>query len=298
MSDIKSIALIDIHIPKDRLRKVKPEFVSLFALMLKKGRKLNPIKVRITPNGECKYTLVAGLHRYEGHQEAGLEEALAIVTKADKQQALEEEIEENLFRNELTALERIDAVAEYRNIFEERFGKVKPSGGDRRSVEFQKCQDGTFEMDGQKVNLLGLVEDSQQGNFYGLVTERLNLSVRTAKRQCAIAKRLDKSLHDALVGSSAEDNQSQIERLSKATPVNQRKLAKLIVEKTNGDVNTAEAILFTPPKTDNKQKHQNAVFNNIGALAKKDRRHTLQVLFQSYGADVEWALKNPLEAKK
>lgn len=298
----KAIKTSDIHTSEGRLRVVKPDYVNLFAMSLVDDRVLPAIKVRRTPNGDGKFTLISGAHRLEAYKLAGIEELMlgeqVQIIKVDKDQAREQEIEENLFRNELTALERIDTIYEYRRMFEIKFGIIKPTGGDRRSLGFQKCQDGTFEIDGKKVNLFGLAEDSQEGDFYSNVAERLGLSARTGKRLCSIAKHLTVELHDALIGSTAEDNQSVIERLSKVTPAEQKKLAKLIIERTAGDVDAAEKILFAAPKTNEKQKRLNAVLNNIGALGKKDRRHALQVLFQTYDGDAKWALENPLEASK
>lgn len=204
MSDSIGIKLAEIFVAEDRLRQVKPDFAQLYATMIQAGRIFPPIKVRRTPNGKLPFTLVSGGHRLEGVRLAGGETIEALVIKADKDGAREEEIEENLFRNELTALERIFAVFEYRRLFERKYGEVAP--GNPLFANVAKLA---------TLDLLGNIEDSQEGNFYARVTERLGISSRSTRRFCQIAKALCPQLRDVLEGSALEDNLSVIERLSK-----------------------------------------------------------------------------------
>lgn len=278
MSESNTIAISDINVPQDRLRKVKEDFASLYAAMLKRGRRLPPIHVRRTPNAKGgKFTLVAGLHRLRGHEIAGLTEIRVEIVKADANEAREIEIEENLFRNGLSALERIDAVADYRRIFEEKHGAIT-RGGDQKS----KGQVGTLI---DEVSLLGVVEDSQEGHFYARVTERLGLSSRSAKRLSGIAKSLQSALHDAIVGTPIEDNQSAIERLSKLPVRDQVKYATLLA-KNGGDLEAADAALAPKPAQSATDKLRSRLIDTWGRIKPRDRIEFVR----EHRADVEAAL--------
>jgi ParB family transcriptional regulator, chromosome partitioning protein len=222
MDEIVTILLSEIFVPEDRLRQVKEDYAQLFASKLKAGRTLQPIKVRRTPNGAAPYTLVYGAHRMRAHQLAGLADITAMVaTKGDKLEAREEEIEENLFRNELSALERIDTVAEYKRLFVAKHGELK-----RGNPEFANSAKLA------ELNLLGVNEDSNEGLFFQRVAERLGLSRRSTERLSTIASRLQPVLHKAITGTEIEDNQSAIERLSRLDPAMQENYAKVL--KDNG----------------------------------------------------------------
>jgi ParB family transcriptional regulator, chromosome partitioning protein len=232
MDEIITILLSEIFVPDDRLRQVKEDYAQLFASKLKAGRTLAPIKVRRTPNGAATYTLVYGAHRMRAHEIAGLTEISAMVaTKGDKQEAREEEIEENLFRNELSALERIDTVAEYRRLFVAKHGELK-----RGNPEFANSANLA------ELNLLGVNEEADDGKFFQRVAERLGLSRRSTERLSTIAARLQPALHKAITGTEIEDNQSAIERLSRLEPQMQESYAQVLAQ-NGGDLALADAAL-------------------------------------------------------
>ena len=195
-----------------------------------------PIKVRKTPNGKKPYELVAGLHRLEGHRLAGMDQIEVNIIQADRNGAREEEIEENLFRNELTALERIVSISAYRSLFEDKFGKI--AKGNPTFAKSAKLA----EMD-----LLGNIEDSQEGHFFDRVKERLGLSRRSVERMCSIAAHLAPQLLDVLQGSPLEDNQAVIERVSKLELGQQIQYAAAL--KANGfDIAAVDAAFDPAPK--------------------------------------------------
>ena len=278
MSKFETIAIADIHVTEDRVREVKPDYASLMAMLIQGGRTLPPIKVRRTPNGKCKFTLVVGGHRLEGHRLAGRTEIDAVIIKGNTQEAREEEIEENLFRNELSALERIDAIAAYREIFEKRFGEINPQGGRPKKNAAKLAEFSEF-------NLLGIPDESQEGQFYQRVTTRLDISGRSARRMHAIAKALQPALHDALVGTLIEDNQSAIERLAKLPPSDQAAYAKLL-KLNGGDLDAADAALAPKSKQSAADKLRSRLIDTWGRMKRKD--HVAFV--REYRSDIEAAL--------
>jgi ParB family transcriptional regulator, chromosome partitioning protein len=236
---VQNLEISAVHVPDDRLRQVKPDFVALYAQQLKSGRVLPAVHVRQTPNGKAPYTLVSGAHRLAAHKEAGLAEIAVVVVAANAEQSRELEIEENLFRNELSALERIQTVSAYREIFEAKYGAIKagnPNLNDN-SANIALLDD---------LDLLGNVENSQQGGFFARVSKLMGLSARTAKLFWSIAKNLQPKLAEAIRNTPLEYNQAVIERLCKYEPTLQLQYA-VILERTGGDILQADKAL--QPKT-------------------------------------------------
>lgn len=234
MAKFETVAISDIHVP-ERLRAVRDDYAGVFALLVNRGRELPPVKLRRTPNGKRKLELVAGAHRLRGYELAGRDAIDAQIVKADAKAARAEEIEENLYRYELTALERVAFVAEYRRLFEEEFGAIK-----RGNPQFSNSANLA------ELNLAGLAEDSQEGRFYSRALNRLGLSERSARRLCTIDRNLQPALRAALTGSAWEDNQAAIERLSKLEPKLQAGIARAITEQGMAPDEAEQAILARP----------------------------------------------------
>ena len=98
MDKFKTLQISDIFVP-ERLRMVDDDHALAIQASIMQHGQFNPVTVRMTPNGERPYTLVAGAHRYraielmdeEGH------EIDVLVVKADKDEAILLEIEEKPF---------------------------------------------------------------------------------------------------------------------------------------------------------------------------------------------------------
>ncbi|MGB0747144.1 MAG: ParB N-terminal domain-containing protein [Magnetospiraceae bacterium] len=135
MSDaVLLIDPLDIEV-LDRARPVKVERVTALAEMITADGQQDPIEVRETPDGKMPYRLVAGAHRHAAC--AGLGIAVrAIVYDLDDDAAALREIDENLVRFELTALERAVFVGERARIWKKMHPESK-RGGDRKSAIYQ-----------------------------------------------------------------------------------------------------------------------------------------------------------------
>jgi ParB family chromosome partitioning protein len=225
-----------------------------------------------------------------GHAIAGRDSIECMVVKADAETAREEEIEENLFRNELSALEKIDAVAEYRRLFEIRFGEIQAG-----NPEFSNCANLAQLED---LSLLGIAEDSEQGGFFGRVTDRLGLSRRQAQRFSTIARTLQPRLKTALQQSAAEDHLSLIERFSRYTPEDQARLALAMETETDFDAVAAEALVFARPQLSMAAKRMATVTSNFSALGKRERRRLLREMVLRWRDDFEWALNAADDAEE
>jgi ParB family transcriptional regulator, chromosome partitioning protein len=250
MTEIITVPIDDIFVDPDRLREIKPEVVQTYATRMRAGDQYPPLQVRRTPNGEGKFTLVSGLHRLKAHAALQAVQVEAYLIKANADQAREQEIAENLLRNELTALERIYHVAEWRRLFEAAHGKVA-----RGNPEFAK----TAKL--AELDLLGNIEDSQEGSFFSRLAERLGLTRRTSERYFSISKHLQPALKAVLTGSALEDNQAVIERLSKLEPAIQLKYAKLLSD-NGGDIGKADEALFPKRPLTRDERYYEGICDN------------------------------------
>ncbi|TRA97009.1 MULTISPECIES: ParB N-terminal domain-containing protein [Agrobacterium] len=227
MASFKSISLKSIHVG-ERARPVDEDHALAIAASMAERGLINPITVRSTPNakkGETPYTLVAGGHRLRGAELNNWSEIDAIIVSADAAEAQLMEISENLFRNELSALDRGLFVVKFREIYEEKNGKIE-----RGRYADEKCHDDTFIFAPGK-------------ELAERVQERLGIGRRTYFRATEIGLKLHSTLRQALRGTDAEDDQSQLLKLAKLPKDEQVKIAAALKEEPD----LKRALAFTKP---------------------------------------------------
>ncbi len=223
MAEFKSIPIKEILVG-ERLRDIEEDHAQAIAISIRQQGLITPISVRATPAAKGgNYTLVAGAHRLRAAIIAGLDAIDAVVVKADKAEAQLLEISENLFRNELSVIDRAIFVQKWREIWEDSHGKIE-RGGDRKSNH----QVGGLIGDNW-ANLAqlskGQVGPLIEGSFSDHVANRLGLSTRSAKRLDQLARHLHPELRAVLRGSPIADNQSALLKLAKLDHVHQHRAA-------------------------------------------------------------------------
>ncbi|WEK38645.1 MAG: ParB/RepB/Spo0J family partition protein [Candidatus Brevundimonas colombiensis] len=149
------------------------------------------------------YRLVYGAHRLRAHQINGWEEIDAeIVTLTDAGLRLRE-IDENLIRHELTALDRARFLSERKRLFE-ALNPAAKRGGDRRSDQTANVAVWSFSAD---------------------IAEKTGLSERTVFRAVALIENLAPAAIARLRDTPLASNQAALEALSKQP--HERQLAAL-----------------------------------------------------------------------
>lgn len=113
-----------------RLRGIKPDGVKQLLESISKGRQIQPVIV------DSHYRLICGLQRLEACKLAGQTEIDVIMVDVSPDQAKLMEWDENLFRMDLTAFERADAIG-HREQLLKRLGCVAVSGGQPNSQHDQ-----------------------------------------------------------------------------------------------------------------------------------------------------------------
>ncbi len=266
------IAIADIAVP-ERLRAVEEEHAIAIAQSVVEHGLINPITVRPTPAAKGgTWTLVAGAHRLRAVSLNNDDEIDAVIIQADKDEAQLVEITENLFRNELSVIDRSIFVQSYRDIWEQKHGKIQ-RGGDQKS----KGQDGPLIASECVVDLIAA---EAEAGFAQHVADRLGISKRSAKRLNQIARHLHPDVRSAIRGTPIADNQSALLKLAKMEPVMQRQTA--VALKAEGpDLKKALAAVEGPkPKVDAQSAAYDAL---VSAWARASRETKIRFVDEVVG---------------
>ena len=220
MAVSKTIPIAKIHVP-ERLRAVEEDHALAISASIVEHGLLNPVTVRATPAAKGgAYTLVAGAHRLRAMELLDEMEIDAVVVDADQQESVLLEITENLFRNELSVIDRAVFVQTYRDVWESKFGKIV-SGPRPISA-----------------NLALIMEEEEKHGFSGHVADRMGLSKRSFFRLNRIAQSLHSDLRAAVRGTPVADNQAALLKLAKMEPQEQRRAA-IALRAEGGDLKKA-----------------------------------------------------------
>lgn len=223
MSERQSIEISKIHIG-DRLREVDPIEAQKMALSFGERGQLEDIIIRATSAGKKPYTLVDGATRIAGAELRGDTTIYYRVEKLNQEQARLVEIDANLMRNELTALDRAIFLAERKRIYEALYPETK-AGGDRKSEAFENQND--------KNDVLKFTDD---------VAEQVGLGKRQVERAVQIANNLQLDTVKTLRGTPEAKNMSKLLKLARMEPEKQVMAVNIFKEtKDLGDaINQAE----------------------------------------------------------
>jgi len=225
--NVISIPLEQIEVG-DRLRGINPDWVEFLAgSMLDRGQD-TPIQVRRIGRGD-RYALIAGAHRMAALEKAGIATAAASVVQATPLQATLLEIDENLIRRELSALDRATFLARRKEVYEELHPETK-RGGDRKSDQAEAR--------------FGLITFSRS------TAERLGITERSVEIAVARYRNISGATRVAIAGTWLAESGRQLDELAKLTPDMQRQVAEFVI--AHPDVKAVSQIvaaLENKPKT-------------------------------------------------
>ncbi|MCT7667652.1 ParB N-terminal domain-containing protein [Shinella kummerowiae] len=283
MAEFKRIKISEIVIP-DRLRAVEEEQALVIAQSMVEHGQINPITVRATPAAKGgKYTLVAGAHRLRACVINDDDEIDAMVVEGDQVEAQLIEITENLFRNELSVIDRAIFVQTYREVWEQRHGEIQRGGA-------RKSKDQVDPLTGNRINLIQLLADEAASTtFAAHVADRMGISVPSYKRLNAIAQNLHPKVREQLRGTPYADNQSELLKIAKLGPTEQSKFAIALADKK--DVKTAWAALDPgkPKGPLSETDRQRAIQAELEAVWKRADAHTHRFFLLDIGVPKELA---------
>ncbi|WP_375683513.1 ParB/RepB/Spo0J family partition protein [Bartonella sp. AP3QHHD] len=285
MAQFQKLAL-DVIVVPERIRPVDDEHAKALAQSIVREGLMNPITVRHTPNAkEGNYTLIAGAHRLRAAELLGYSDIDAVVVQADKDNAALLEVAENLFRNELSVIDRALFVQTYRELWEKKYGEIKIGRNKKSKVQLAPLIDGDGHLEqlGQvdpiaqpsnSANIAQLHDEKKFGQvdrishtdedsgkeiafcFAKHVADRIGFSQDVVKRLNCIAQHLQPELRSVLRGTALADNQAQLLKLAKMEPVAQRRVA-IALQQVDGDLRRAVDLVNgvnTPPQINEQER--------------------------------------------
>jgi len=202
--DLISIDPKDI-IVSERLRAVDEAWVEAIAASIEQKGQDTPIQVR--RNGGGKLHLVAGGHRLEACRQIGVNVRAEII-ECTQLEARLIEIDENLFRRELGALDRAVFLAERKAVYEEMY----PETGHGKTPGNQHS---------------GQNRETDILSFSQSTADHVGLSSRSIERAINIATNIPVDVRQRLVGTTIADRQVDLLYLASLDPDIQRKAITL-----------------------------------------------------------------------
>ncbi len=206
------LAIASILVPP-RLRPIDPATVEMLAASFAERGQDTRIIVRVSDDEDegLVYRLIAGAHRLAAATRLGWTHIAAEIVEAGDDEARLIEIDENLVRRELSALDRAIFLAERKAVWE-RLHPETAHGGARKSRKEQVANLATW------------------SRFSKDAANRTGLSERTIQRAAELVRRLHPAARDALRLSDLADNQSQLFALADLEPEAQLAVARTIAE--------------------------------------------------------------------
>ena len=202
-------------------READPESVQELADSISKVGLLNPITV------DQEHTLIAGLHRMEAAKSLGWAEIECTVSSLEGLLAELAEVDENVVRKGLSAVEYSDLLLRRKEIYETLYPEVR-HGGDRKSekIKIAKC------------NL-----DSAPKPFIEDTAEKLGVHPTTVARQIQTAKNLTTEAKDIIRDTGTKITKKDALKLSRLEPEQQKEAASQLAK---GDIHSMNQYHPTP----------------------------------------------------
>ena len=225
--EVRAVPLDKIKV-EGRLREVdKVEVEKLAASMSELGQ-ITPIELRAKPDGEGLFHLIAGAHRVAAATANGEETVLAVLFDGDADDERLREIDENLYRHELTAYDQANFLEERKQIWERIKGKVRRGRPDGRKLR----QVGAIK---QRNDLFG---------FYEEVGDLFAIPRRTVQRALERKRCIIKPIWEQLRGTKEAKNGALLDKLADTEPGDQKKLLDYALSSKNS---FAQALQYYRP---------------------------------------------------
>lgn len=163
--EMRALPLDAVIVPPDRLREVAEDRVQEMAVSMREVGQITPIEV--APADETgKFRLVAGAHRMAAARLAEKSTILAVIFDASAAMQRLREIDENLYRAELTPFDQAVFLGERRRIYEKMHGVVR--AGRPKKIGPNRDQLSFFDDTTQKFGLSQKIIKSALSRYFGL----------------------------------------------------------------------------------------------------------------------------------
>lgn len=266
MATLKTIPISEIFVGQ-RIRPIDDEAALAIAASMAERGLINPITVRPTPaanGGKTPYTLVTGGHRLRAAELNQWHEIEANIVSMDAVEAQLTELSENIYRKELSKLDRAIFVVKYREIYEEKFGKINPAGGRPKKQ-------------GQNAHVIF----APGRQISERIQEELGFSEDKYKRATRIGLGIRPDLQAAIRGTTAENEQTLLLKLAKMPEAEQAGLVGAM--KIEPDIHKAMEILRPEKPALSVSDRQDVIFEKVVKLLQDADEATLKRILDHIG---------------
>ncbi|RXT52927.1 hypothetical protein B6S44_19500 [Bosea sp. Tri-44] len=206
-SPVFRVRLADID-TSGRLRPVDEAHAQLIAASMNEGRQIQPVVLRVHPAGSG-WKLVVGGHRHRAGEINGWDEIDAVAIECSDDQARQIEIDENLARKELTALERAQFLAERKRVYE----ALHPQTAHGKARKSKRNE-------GKVANFATFLSFAKEA------AKQTDLAPRTIRLSIELAGKLSPDAVALIRGTKIADNQAQLQALAALDGEQQLKVAR------------------------------------------------------------------------
>ena len=223
--NIENIPVGLIH-EGDRLRPVDPVRVAELATSMADQGQMSPIEVA-PADDRGMHLLIAGAHRLAAVKMAGIREVKAIIFVGDADQRRLREIDENLYRVELTPFDEAAFLAERREIYERINGAIVR--GRRKSTKLGELN---------------------QLSFWDDVTQKFGLSRRLVERSLGRKRNISPKAWLAMRGSSLGAKGVHLDALTRVPLERQIAVVTHALDHKTGLLAAIKAVMARPDTND------------------------------------------------
>jgi ParB family chromosome partitioning protein len=194
-----------------RLRDVVPEDAQKLSLSLgESGRLIQPITVRPSKKQPSKYDLIIGGHRVAAAKILGWEEIDVISADLSDDDAELLEVDENLYRTDLTQCDLTFFMKKRLELFNFNGGKLKRGRDLRKSA-----------------NLADL-NPREEDRYYGEIEAKFGIKRRTAERLVRRARNIPEALWPKIKGTKAALNGALLDKIAELQPEQRQEIVRLM----------------------------------------------------------------------
>lgn len=215
--------VVDIPLDKikvgDRLRAVDADYVKVLARSIDDGDLQTPVIVG-TPWAGGMHHLVAGAHRLEAMRMLGRKTIPAVVLDGDALRRRLVEIDENLYRRELTALDRAAHLAERKRVWEALYPDTKQG----------------------KAGAVARWHKGKHTSYTVETAKKVGLSIRSIEMAVKMHNSIAPDVRQRIVGTWLAGKGIELNTLCRLGHTMQRKAVEMVLGADNPPASIAKAV--------------------------------------------------------
>lgn len=262
---------IDKIDPTGGLRPLNLAWVEALAALMDARGQDDPIEIYPKKSG---FGTTAGRHRLAAATLLGWKQIEADIQSRDRLDRMAREVSENLFKQQLSPLDRAAFVAKQIEIERARAGVADDATP--QSVAAQARWSERLKSEADDASLIV----RRAFGFAADVAETVGLSRAAIYRDLELHRRLSPDVADMIRTTAVAANASQLRALARMSETDQRLVTGLIVEGTAKGVTDAAATLKQTPVKSPVQKAWSAILSNYSRLGNRDRKDVLRQMAQ------------------